>query len=240
VSDHIIIDPRFCGPPTSGNGGYVCGILAGYADGPVAVTLRHPPPLDRPLAVDRDADGPLRLLDGTDVIAEAHPTTVDIEVPEPPTYAAAEIAATAYPGFDTHVFPACFVCGPNRTAGDGLRIFSGEVPGTGLFAAPWIPADVLADADGFVRPEFLWAALDCPGVWPCLQARAGRTATSMVLGQLAAHITHRLRSGDRTVVVGWPIGADGRKHYAGTAVFSEDGALCGKASATWIELQASK
>jgi len=42
----LVISPRFCGPPNSGHGGYVSGAIAGYADGPVTVTLRRPPPSD--------------------------------------------------------------------------------------------------------------------------------------------------------------------------------------------------
>jgi hypothetical protein len=36
-------------------------------------------------------------------------------------------------------------------------------------------------------------------------------------------------------VIGWHIASKGRKHEAGTALFDEDGELCGRARATWIE-----
>jgi hypothetical protein len=39
------------------------------------------------------------------------------------------------------------------------------------------------------------------------------------------------------VVIGWAVGHAGRKHYSGTAVFDDDGELCGRAAATWIELR---
>jgi len=51
----LTIPSRFCGPPGSGNGGYVCGRIAGYLHGPVTVTLRQPPPLATPMAVERAA-----------------------------------------------------------------------------------------------------------------------------------------------------------------------------------------
>ena len=41
-----IIRKRFCGPPNSGNGGYVCGLLANAMAEPCQVTLHAPPPLD--------------------------------------------------------------------------------------------------------------------------------------------------------------------------------------------------
>jgi hypothetical protein len=36
-------------------------------------------------------------------------------------------------------------------------------------------------------------------------------------------------------VIGWHISSEGRKHEAGTALFDEDGELCGRAKAVWIE-----
>ena len=56
MSDQITIPKRFCGPPDSGNGGYVCGLLAGYVSGGSEVTLRMPPPLERPLDIVREGD----------------------------------------------------------------------------------------------------------------------------------------------------------------------------------------
>ena len=71
MTGSLVIAPRFCGPPDSGNGGYVCGLIAGYLDGPAEVTLRLPPPLETPLAVERDGHGSARVLDGQTLIAEA-------------------------------------------------------------------------------------------------------------------------------------------------------------------------
>jgi hypothetical protein len=38
------------------------------------------------------------------------------------------------------------------------------------------------------------------------------------------------------VVIGWPVGEDGRKLYSGTALFSEGGELRAFARATWVRL----
>ncbi len=68
--EQIIIERRFCGPPDSGNGGYTCGRLANYVDGTAEVTLLRPPPLERPLGIERREGGMVRLSDvsafGTD------------------------------------------------------------------------------------------------------------------------------------------------------------------------------
>jgi hypothetical protein len=50
----LTIPARFNGPPSSANGGYTCGLVAGLVGTEVAsVSLRAPPPLERPLAVRR-------------------------------------------------------------------------------------------------------------------------------------------------------------------------------------------
>lgn len=227
----IIIDPRFRGPPDSGNGGYVCGVVAAAAAEPVAVRLKRPPPLGVPLAVT-EVDGVLRLSQGDEVIAEARPDAVDIEVPTPPDHAEAVVASLGYVGFHDHVFPGCFVCGPGRLAGDGLRIFAGPVPDRRIVAAPWIPDGSLADEHGSIRTEFLWAALDCPGYFAT--PMAGRLA---LLGELAARIERPLSAGEPCVVMGWERRSEGRKHLAGTAVVGPDGEIVARAQATWIELK---
>lgn len=228
----LTIDRRFCGPPDSGNGGYVCGVLAQSVDGDAEITLRMPPPLHRPLEVVTE-NGTVRLRDGEAVVAEAALAAWELDVPEPPTLAEAEAAAQGYTGFDRHAFPTCFVCGPRRRAGDGLRIFTGPLDGTPLVAAPWAPDASLSEDGVLVRPEFIWAALDCPGgfaVTPDLQERP------VLLGRLAARIHAPVRIDQTYVAVGWPIARDGRKLFAGTALFTADGACCARARATWIEV----
>jgi hypothetical protein len=61
----------------------------------------------------------------------------------------------------------------------------------------------------------------------------------MLLGEMQAHVDRRVRVGDPCIVIGWKLGAEGRKHYAGTAVFDQEGELLARARATWIELVTS-
>lgn len=227
--DAIVIERRFCGPAGSGNGGYVCGRVAAYIDGVAEVTLRLPPPLDRPLAVRRTAGG-VQVLDDAALIAEATPAAVDVTPPAAVDRETAAEAAKGYLGWSDHPFPTCFVCGPDRT--DGLRISAGPVEGRDLVAAPWTPDPALGDGAGVVREEFVWAALDCPGAWS-LDIAPGRP---MVLGRLAARVDAPVLAGRDYVVVGWPIGVDGRKLYSGTAVYDDAGAVCAVGKATWIRI----
>ncbi len=69
----LTIPPRFNGPAGVGNGGYVCGRIAAYVDGPATVTLRRPPPLDTPMKVERGDGGSVRVRHGRTLIGEAAP-----------------------------------------------------------------------------------------------------------------------------------------------------------------------
>ena len=216
----LVIPRKFRGPTESANGGYTCGVLASFMHGPAEVTLRLPPPLDRPLEVATDAT--LELRDGDQVVAEAAAAPeLDLDVPEPISFE--EAAAAALPDGDREsVFPECFVCGWRRD--DGMRIYPGPVAGGNLFAATWVPQD------DWISPEFVWAALDCPGAYALHFGQRGNP----VLGRLSAHVEHLPHPGERCVVLAWPLGEDGRKLYAGTAVFGEGGKRLGAARATWI------
>jgi hypothetical protein len=120
VSDPIVIDHRFCGPPDSGNGGYACGLVAARVDGPAEVTLRLPPPLATPLRVEQAHDGGIRVLERDQLVAEGvrrRDEDLGIDVPEPVGIAEAEAAAAAsqlHEHPEEHPFPTCFVCGPQR------------------------------------------------------------------------------------------------------------------------------
>lgn len=234
-TETIRIDRRFRGPPSSGNGGYVAGIVAKALGGSgCAVTLRAPPPLDLRLELRREGEGVV-LLAGETLIAAGAPAELDIAVPAPPDLADARSAQEKFTGFDRHVFPGCFVCGPERREKDGLRIFPGAAEERAQVAAQWRPDESLSDAEGRVRSEFLWAALDCPGYFA-----VEKISGPAVLGRLAATLHRDVMAGDDMIVTGWPIESDGRKHRAGTAIHDQDGRLCAAAKATWIQIASAE
>jgi len=159
----LTIATRFRGPPESSNGGYFAGLVATRAARTVSVRLLKPPPLNVGLEVTALDDGGLRVLRGEEPIGEAYPAVLTLAAPRAPDYLEAVEASRHYVGFRHHLFPSCFVCGTQRTRGDGLRIFAGPIPERGLVAAPWVPDASLDAGDGKVRAEFMSAALDCPG-----------------------------------------------------------------------------
>jgi hypothetical protein len=228
---------RFSGPPGFANGGVACGSLAALVGGAAEVTLRRPVPLDRPLPVHRDGDGVLVVEDGGVLLAEARPAAVALEpltVPGTVTPEVAEAAAGRSPYYDDPVFPGCFVCGPARSPGDGLRVFPGRVAGRLLWAAPWTPDPSVAGAGGRVRPEVVWAALDCPSGIAAAEAADLPADTAVVLGRMAATVGAPPRPGDRTRVVAWPLAVDGRKLRAGSALLGPGGEVLAAATTVWI------
>jgi hypothetical protein len=237
----ITVDERFCGPPDSGNGGYVCGCVARYVAGDAEVTLRRPPPLGRALVVDGAGAGTtVTVRDGDAVVAEAVATTVAVDAPPPVAFADAERAAAGSPflrGTDVHPFPTCFVCGPQRAPADGLRLFATAVAGRDVVAAAWVPDDSLprSDADdALVADEIVWAALDCPG---CFSMYLDPPLDPpYVLGRLAARVDAPVRIGGAYVVVGWRVAVEGRKLFAGSALYEAGGDVVAVARSTWVQL----
>lgn len=216
----MIIPARFNGPPNSANGGYACGLMAQELGGVAEVTLHRPPPLARQLEVD-EGDGGLELRHEGTLIAQARPVELELEVTGPVSLEDAEEASERYAGFRHHAYPTCFTCGPARE--DGLRIFAGPVAGRDLVASPWRPR-------GSIRPEIVWAALDCPSGWAVDEFQR----EGVLMGRMAARLVGEVATGMPYVVIGWGRGVEGRKRHAGSALFGAAGELVAYARSTWI------
>jgi hypothetical protein len=227
----LTVARRFCGPPTSANGGYFCGLVASLSTHTLAVRLLKPPPLEAALEALEREDGGITVRHGQEEIAHGRIAPLELRPPAPPSYLQAIDASRHYVGFRDHPFPTCFVCGPQRARGDGLRVFAGAVAGRGMVAAPWVPDASLDRGDGKVRPEFMWAAMDCPGCYACNPDGRG----TWLLGEFTAHVDRCVHVDEPCTIVGWHISSSGRKREAGTALFDEDGELCGRALAVWIQ-----
>jgi hypothetical protein len=236
----ITIEGRYNGPPHVANGGYVCGLLAKFIEGTADIWIRRPTPLDQELSMVEYEDETLCILYNSDVVVEGKPGNLDLDMPESPGFdQAAEAAKTSRAirmnEFNDRKFmgihPTCFCCGAERTDHHGLKIHPGLIPGKNIIAAPWIPGDDLADEDGKVRPEFIWTALDCPGAFATLDLGNGHPG---LLGRLVGQVLQPIKVKEPCVVVARAVSSEGRKHFAGTAVYNSKGDLAGKAMATWI------
>jgi hypothetical protein len=196
----------------------------------VEVTLKRPVPLDTPLElIENGETGTLFHRDAE--IAAARVVELELEVEPAVTFEQAAAARASYPGYRNHPFPRCFVCGTDRSCGDGLCLFTGRMA-EGIVASSWVPSDEFADERGTVGSELVCAALDCPGAWAIFDA-AGITEP-YVLGRMTYRIDRPVVARDRYVVMGWALGCQGRKAFCGTGVYDAEGRICAAAHATWI------
>lgn len=231
----IVIPQQFRGPPNSGNGGYVCGVIAREIEGPATSVLRAPAPLDVNLDLRRE-DGVMQLTDaqGATVGTAAPGDRALLPVPpELPSMKAARAAGGRYLGLDERIHPTCFTCGPERGEGDGLRVFPGQIEGApdGHVACVWTPHMAFSDPKGLVPVEVIWAALDCPGFFAWV-AKAGRHGA--LLGTMTGEVIRRPPAAREYIVMGWPLERQGRKETAGVALFAMNGELLARAHQVWI------
>jgi hypothetical protein len=235
VADELTIPAEFNGPPTSANGGYTCGRVAELVGAEVVqVSLRSPPPLDTPLRVSRDGER-VELREGDTLVAEGAPSELLLDVPDavPVKEVAAAVDAGRPRWADGHPFPTCVVCGPARE--DGFGIYPSALPGRdGLFGALWTPGPASADENGWVRPELVWGALDCPTSAPVANFGEG---PAMVLASLTARLGCPVQAGETHTILSWPLEEEGRKHWAAAALYDPDGVLTCASRALWIELR---
>ncbi len=229
--DTVTIDSRFNGPDGSANGGYACGVVADLMTQDATVRLRAKPPLDTPLSVVRTDTG-IELHHGETFVAQGVPSTTTWEdVPPPPSFEEARAAQERYTGFHTHVFPRCFVCGPEREAGDGLRLFAGPLEDRPIAACTWTPSAGLLTSDGTIDPLFVWAALDCPSFFG-LKVPYDKL---FLLAEMTAKLGRPVPGDEPLIVYGWGRTTQGRKHYAGAAIATADGTVLAQAQHLWIE-----
>jgi hypothetical protein len=221
----IVIAEQFRGPPNSGNGGYVGGLMAALIDGPATAVLRAPPPIDAPLVLKRDGERVVMVTPEGALISEASAAnTAPFDAPPtPPNHAEAVAAGARFVGLTRIFHPVCFCCGDKLAEGYGLRVFVGQIEGAapGHVAGPWTPLAPFVDDVGLATPEVIWAALDCPGSvsWVVTEGGGG------LLGTMTCEITRRPRLDEACIVTAWPIEASGRKRVSGTALFTAEGEL---------------
>lgn len=224
----LTIDGRFNGPDGSANGGYVCGSFAGLCPQPVAVTLHSPPRLDVPLRAELGGRR-AHLWDGEELVATAAPTSHQVGSVEPVSAADATLAMAHYRGRDQHPYPRCFACGTDRDPGDGLLLAPGPVPGrSNLVACQWTPDESLLGVEGRVRPEFVWAVLDCPSGWT-----ADLVAAPKVLGWMRAEVLLLPAVGETCTVVARLDSADGHGMAGTSTLYDAGGALLARATTRW-------
>ena len=203
----------------------------------VEVTLKAPPPLDVALSVETSDDTVRLLHDGLVVAVARRVDAFEVSAPPDLSYAQATAIAAGSPVLQTakeHPFPSCFVCGPARTVGDGLRIFAAQIPGGVAFVAPFCPTGEQLGS------EFVWAAMDCPSSFP-MYLESDPLPGPYVLGRMTAQIDGVLEIGRNYVVAAWRDEVSGRKLLTSVVLYEPATADRGivelaRARSVWIRL----
>ena len=235
----MIVTEQFRGPPSSGNGGYVSGLFSELVDPTgqsiTEVTLRAPIPLDKAMT-SQIGEGVATVHDGETLIAEVRPTNMEFDSLPPPDWQdVVDAAGDAYslkqglqdfmPGIPGY-HPVCFCCGAGNDR--GLKVY--VAPVGDQVAAIWQTDSDWADQNGLVPLTYLWTAMDCPGQFAFIH-QGIRTG---LLGRMTARILKVPIAGSRLLVSAWTIRVEGKKHFAGSAIYDEAGVLCAEAVTLWI------
>ena len=197
------------------------GSSPGARAGPAVVSLKAPPPLDRPLEVERSTT----VSSCATASSRGRGPAREVDSIRPAGCVRRGCAAEGGPFWTPRTsVPECFVCGPLRDAGDGLRIFVGPVDGRATVRAPpsaaWTPPTIARrrrrrdargarlggarlphERSGRQRP-------DAPGFLP------------IVLARLAVRIDAPVICGEPHVVMAWKLGVDGRKRESAAALYA--------------------
>ena len=100
-----------------------------------------------------------------------------------------------------------------------------------MWAAPWTPDPSVTDASGRVRPEVVWAALDCPSGIAAAEAAGLGQEAAILHGRMTARLAVLPALGGECRVIAWPAGRDDRKLTAGSALLGPGGEVLAVAKA---------
>ena len=235
------IDGRFCGPPRSSNGGYFCGMVAEHFNTPVAIRLKAPPPLNAVLTLESEGDQ-TRITDGCRDIGVALPPK---EMPKPSPFISLEqarcISEQGRVGSGiNHPFPTCFVCGPHRERGEGMRIFTGPNSDETLYAAHWF-AEAAWSGDGkTVDARYIWSAMDCPSSGPAFATISDPKSTkAYVLGTLEVHIEKSVPVGQDYVITCSLDEDTGKLYKTRVSLYDGQGQHYASGRAIWVQVPRS-
>ena len=243
----VSIDGIYNGAVNCGNGGYICGLLAGFIDGDAEVRINSAFPVETSLEVVNTADGGVEMYLDDKCLGSARPAMLALDIPTPPDFETARRASEDFVFLHNVDVKGCFVCSPLRTPDKGLRLFIGaledirqKTTNENLVAALWRPAPNQADAAGNIKDVYVWSVLDCPGVYALKLSKP--ESGVLVLGSCTGSIKQPLPVNQSYVVSCWriapalvgkelanvqgkPGGKVDRKLHMGVAIHSLDGQL---------------
>ncbi len=229
----LIVSETFQGIDGIAHGGYLAGMISEDRPEVMQVTLRRPPPLNRPLFVE-DGAGQASLVDRDgQTIMEAAPGDLTANLP---SITAEEVNGEPNPRFERHPYPHCFVCGTEHPNGFNLRFSTPDEHGHTL--ATWIPSGRLIPEIETVPDRFVWAVIDCLSAWSFSDHWDDSDWWPAVTGQIAVEIRRPVLRDETHVLVAHPTGREGKRIYVEAAIHDAEGDLCARGESTWITVPA--
>ena len=235
------IPKQFCGPPGSSNGGYFCGTVASFFDYPVSIRLKAPPPLDTEMRIEH-GDVKALVLAGDQIIAQVRRADETLEpAPFISVKSAQECSEQGLAGsLINHPFPGCFVCGPSRASGDGMRIFTGPDKDPALHAASWHAHPAWSSDGHEIDIPFIWSALDCPSSGPAFATSIQPDSDiAYVLGTLDIRVTTRPKINETYSIVCALDEGDERLYRTRVSLYAQDSTLLATGAAIWVQVPRS-
>ena len=239
--DTFTIPKQFCGPPSSSNGGYFCGVVASFFDYAVEVRLKSPPPLDTPMQIRRDESLSQVFADDT-LVAQVRRLEEPLEpAPFLPVESAKLCSEIGLEGsLINHPFPTCFVCGPQRDDGEGMRIFTGPGQDTKLYAARWHTHRAWSSNGVDIDPKYIWSALDCPSSGPAFATSVqAESDIAYVLGTLSLKVSEKPKVNENYSIVCATDEKHERLYRTRVSLYADDATLLATGAAVWIQVPRS-
>mgnify|MGYP001333401764 CR=1 FL=1 len=145
---------------------------------------------------------------------------------------------------ESDIFTTCFVCGPDRNAGDGLRLFAGMPPGNQIdghlkpVAAAWKPFANLSSNGQTIDEAHIWAAMDCPSA-AAINNTGDETKEPIacLLGRFKNTVYRAPKVDEHCAVVAQMDYQEGRKIFCNVSLFGGQGDLLAAGRTTWIALE---
>jgi hypothetical protein len=236
----IVFDERFRGPFPLIQGGYVSGTMATYLESDTAeVTMRGPAPVGRRLILDTGTPHRVFLYEGDELLSEARPAELDLDLPKSITIDEARKASLRH--VTEMPYPDCFGCGSARSEDDGLHLRAGPVEDRSLVAIDWVPraAAVGAREDREVPEPVIWAGVECVVIRAMQYGGLLAPEELVLLGRMTAKVQARPAVGQPYFFMAWPLGREGRKITLGGTLHDEAGGVLVLSQLVFITLKES-